>query len=348
MNFSTHIGVVLGCLLARAGSVTQIFYHHKVLLMNPEYTTLEQCYPRLMTCLQQSPSDIVVQLRPSSILAPSDLEFLRNQYNDCIQKALRIVDVVISQVQNDPKVYSIFIEALKAAGDWTRSTVTELEQTYRTVTASATTSNPSSFKAKESVLCEQKHGTVIQECASSKIAEKSRCASAHTIKDEKHEAFASGYSEEEYGWSHSSTIKNLLSKTPTLETLITLPDIWNVRIPLGILLGIDIKTCEKMCGGSPNNLKAMFKYFLNRPLGPNEDKHIRYVKEEQRHPYVKVFKTTSPSAPEAKKLKRVGHPRLSNEQNQGQNYKIVIDALLKLGKKEAAEYLCTKAGMLIP
>ena len=93
----------------------------------PEYETLEQCYPTLVSCLQQAPSDIVVQLRPFGILAPGDITFLRNVYIDDSTKAERIVDAVMNQVQGDPGVYHKFVAALKAAGKWTQTATKKLE-----------------------------------------------------------------------------------------------------------------------------------------------------------------------------------------------------------------------------
>ena len=109
----------------------------------PEYKTLEKCYSTLVTQLQQSPNEIATKLRPSGILAQGDIKFLSNPYTDDGKKAERIVDVVMNQAKNDPQVYHTFTAALKAAGDWTRAAVTELEQTL--------TSNQSGSGAQLSV-----------------------------------------------------------------------------------------------------------------------------------------------------------------------------------------------------
>ena len=101
--------------------------------MNPpglKHKALVQCYPVLVDCLQQSPNDIAMQLRPSGILAQTNIAFLKNPQKDDRVKAETIVDIVILQAKNDPGMYDKFIEALKAAGDWTRAATTELKQTY--------------------------------------------------------------------------------------------------------------------------------------------------------------------------------------------------------------------------
>ena len=106
-----------------------------------EYKTLIQCYPGLVSCMQQSPNDIEVQLRPYRILAPADLRFLSNPSHDDDKKARRIVDAILTQVQSNTRSYHMFIKALKAAGDWTEATVRNLEQAY----ASIRTENPHKY-----------------------------------------------------------------------------------------------------------------------------------------------------------------------------------------------------------
>ena len=105
---------------------------------SPEYKTLTQYYPRLFTCIQQSPSDIVTQLRPSGILAPEDLSFLDNPQNSKNQKAQRILHVALTQVEIDPGVFRTFVSALEAAGSWTSAIVSELNNLYTSL--STTTS----------------------------------------------------------------------------------------------------------------------------------------------------------------------------------------------------------------
>ena len=92
----------------------------------PEYKALTQCYPRLSNCVQQSPNDVVAQLRPSGILAPGDLSFLDNPQNSNDQKARRVIDAVLNQVKIKPRVFHTFVSALEAAGPWTNTIVSEL------------------------------------------------------------------------------------------------------------------------------------------------------------------------------------------------------------------------------
>ena len=97
----------------------------------PEYKTLTKCSPRLASCIQQSPNDIVVQLSPSGILAPGDLSYLDNPNHNRDQKAQKIVEVVLNQVMLNSRVYPAFVFALEAAGSWTGTVVSELKDLYR-------------------------------------------------------------------------------------------------------------------------------------------------------------------------------------------------------------------------
>ena len=96
---------------------------------SPEYVTLTRCYPTLVSCIELSPSGVAVQLRPSKILSQEDRSFVNNTYECDYRKAVRIVDVVQNQVGINPQVFSIFVSALEAAGEWTASTVALLECT---------------------------------------------------------------------------------------------------------------------------------------------------------------------------------------------------------------------------
>ena len=100
---------------------------------SPEYKTLVQHYPALIFRIQQSPEDIVFLLKKSGILAPRDFGFLNNPLVAKNDKAVRLLNIVLNQVQIDPQVYHTFIAALKDAGDWTRALVSELEHIYDSV-----------------------------------------------------------------------------------------------------------------------------------------------------------------------------------------------------------------------
>ena len=99
---------------------------------SPEHyrSTLTQCYPKLCSCIQQSPTDVATQLRPYEILAPEDWTFITNPHNTNDKKAMRIVDAVLIQVQHDSQVFHSFVSALGAAGFWTKGTILKLQSTH--------------------------------------------------------------------------------------------------------------------------------------------------------------------------------------------------------------------------
>ena len=103
---------------------------------SPEYEALNQCFATLFSCIQQSPSDIADKLKPSRLLAPGVLSFLGNPKHDDSEKARKIIDVMTKQVEIDSQVFHIFVEAMKAAGPWTKGAVNVLENKYKTLLAS--------------------------------------------------------------------------------------------------------------------------------------------------------------------------------------------------------------------
>ena len=121
-------------------------------MASPEYRTLEQCYLTLVSCVQQSPHDIAVHLRPSGILAPRDIQYLRNPVIEDNEKAQRLLNTVLNQVNTDPQVYHTFIAALKNVGLWTRTAVSELEHTYASWMQSPTADVHSTEEPGESLV----------------------------------------------------------------------------------------------------------------------------------------------------------------------------------------------------
>ena len=93
-----------------------------------EYSAVVQLYPRLVDCIKQSPTDLAVQLKPSGILADTDWEFLKIPYHNNIEKAVRIVDIMLYQIKATPQSFSVLVSALRAAGPWTKAIVDELMQ----------------------------------------------------------------------------------------------------------------------------------------------------------------------------------------------------------------------------
>ncbi|XP_064398888.1 uncharacterized protein LOC135345391 [Halichondria panicea] len=88
-----------------------------------EYKAIKDCNSSLLTCIKQSPKDISDHLE---ILAPDDRDYLKNDTHDAGDKARRILDAVLLQIENNPKVFDSFISALKAAGSFTKAAVQKL------------------------------------------------------------------------------------------------------------------------------------------------------------------------------------------------------------------------------
>ena len=92
-----------------------------------EYNAVVQLYPGLVNCIKQSPTDLAVQLRPSGILADTDWEFLKIPQHSNLDKAVRIVDVMLNQIKANPQSFLVLVSALEAAGPWTKAIVGELK-----------------------------------------------------------------------------------------------------------------------------------------------------------------------------------------------------------------------------
>ena len=119
---------------------------------SPEYKTLAKWYPTLVSCVQQSPDDITLHLRPSGILAQHGIEYLRHPYISDVEKAIRLLDIVLDQVKIDPQVYHSFIAALKDVGPWTGDVVSKLEHTYVSVMQSPVADVHSTEEPSESLV----------------------------------------------------------------------------------------------------------------------------------------------------------------------------------------------------
>ena len=95
---------------------------------SPEHRAITQCYPKLCSLIQQSPTGVATHLKPLGILSSEDWAFITNLQNNDDKKAIRIVDAVLNQVELDSQVFPKFVSALEASGSWTRTVVGELKQ----------------------------------------------------------------------------------------------------------------------------------------------------------------------------------------------------------------------------
>ena len=95
---------------------------------SPERRAITQCYPKLCSLIQQSPTGVATHLKPLGILSTEDWAFITNPQHNDDKKAIRIVDAVLNQVGLASQVFPKFVSALEASGSWTRTVVGELKQ----------------------------------------------------------------------------------------------------------------------------------------------------------------------------------------------------------------------------
>ena len=117
---------------------------------SPELESLNKCYPTLISCIQLAPNEIAAHLRPLGILPQRVLVSLRNPQKNDDEKAQEIVDAVLFQVKEDSSVFYSFIEALKSAGPWTKSTVSELQKEFNSYSVRSSTTNNAASTCKQS------------------------------------------------------------------------------------------------------------------------------------------------------------------------------------------------------
>ncbi len=82
-------------------------------IKSAEYKAFNDCHSSLFTCIKQSPKDVSDHLLPFKILARADRDH-RNDTHDDGDKARRILDVVLLQIEYDPLVFHSFVSALEA------------------------------------------------------------------------------------------------------------------------------------------------------------------------------------------------------------------------------------------
>ena len=120
---------------------------------SPELDSLNKCYPTLISCIQLAPNEIAAHLRPLGLLPQRVLISLRNLQKNDDEKAQEIADAVLFQVKKDSSKFYSFIEALKSAGSWTSSTVSELQNEIDSYSVGASTTSSNAESTCEQYLC---------------------------------------------------------------------------------------------------------------------------------------------------------------------------------------------------
>ena len=117
---------------------------------SPELESLNKCYPTLISCIQLAPNEIAAHLRPLGLLPQRVLVSLRNSQKNDDEKAQEVVDAVLFQVKKDSSVFYSFIKALKSAGPWTKSTVSELQKEFNSWSVRSSTTNNAASTCEQS------------------------------------------------------------------------------------------------------------------------------------------------------------------------------------------------------
>ena len=97
---------------------------------SPEFKTLVQCFPNLVTIVQLSPNTIADHPAISTKLPQRKVQYLRNPSHEDEDKARELLDSIKDQVEIDPQVFHGFKSALESQGDWTKAAVDKLESTF--------------------------------------------------------------------------------------------------------------------------------------------------------------------------------------------------------------------------
>ena len=98
---------------------------------SPEYETMCECCPKLVTLIRQSPSTIGNALFARNLLAPNVRNFVNDRLVSETEKAQRLVDTMTDRIQHSPNSFKVFIDVLEKEGSWTDEMVEQLRDLYR-------------------------------------------------------------------------------------------------------------------------------------------------------------------------------------------------------------------------
>ena len=99
--------------------------------ISPEYETMCECCPKLVTLIQQSPSTIGNALFARNFLAPNVRNFVNDRMVSETEKAQRLVDTMTDRIQHFPDSFNDFLQILEKEGPWTSDMVKELRDLFR-------------------------------------------------------------------------------------------------------------------------------------------------------------------------------------------------------------------------
>ena len=99
--------------------------------ISPEYKTMCECCPKLVTLIRQSPSTIGNALFARNFLAPNVRNFVNDRMVSETEKAQRLVDTMTDRIQHFPDSFNDFVDVLEKEGPWTNDMVKELCDLYK-------------------------------------------------------------------------------------------------------------------------------------------------------------------------------------------------------------------------
>ena len=99
--------------------------------ISPEYETMCECCPKLVTLIQQSPSTIGNALFARHFLAPNVRNFVNDRMVSETVRAQRLVDTLTDRIQHFPDSFNDFLQILEKEGPWTSDMVKELRDLFR-------------------------------------------------------------------------------------------------------------------------------------------------------------------------------------------------------------------------
>ena len=99
--------------------------------ISPEYETMCECCPKLVTLIRQSPRTIGNALFARNFLAPNVRNFVNDRMVSETEKVQRLVDTMTDRIQHFPDSFNDFIDVLEKEGRWTNDMVKELRDLYK-------------------------------------------------------------------------------------------------------------------------------------------------------------------------------------------------------------------------
>ena len=99
---------------------------------SPEYLTIRECYPHLVSVVKDSYDTIGDRLFSQGYISRKIRNFIRMDSKMPTEKAQKLLDTIIDRIVYHPNVFDDFIEILEKEGPSTSDVVRELRDVYKT------------------------------------------------------------------------------------------------------------------------------------------------------------------------------------------------------------------------